>query len=199
MASMVFSLRWRRGKTVGIRVAAGLVLAAVPMLDIAQAYDSPTFSKGLWLFQRSTEFVTKHWLLPNARRVKVEQPVVRCVDPTEAMVETFRVVSIGDCRSSYPEKRNNTFVFAKRCDYLGPVKTVISVESQTAFRETNELLVGASPRKDVVVARRIGDCGSTPDLGTVTDLNVVKPEFIEEAASVSQHDTAAAIIDQGHR
>jgi len=152
--------------SLGISLVAGLVLSALPTGQQSLAYDGPTFSKGMWLFQRSTEFVTKHWVLPNARRVKVEQPVVRCVNPTEAMIETFRSVSIGACQSTPPERKKNTFVFAKRCDYLGPVKTVISVESDTAYRETNELLTSASPKRDIVVARRLGDCGSTPDLGT---------------------------------
>ena len=152
--------------SLGISLVAGLLLSALPMGAQPLAYDGPTFSKGLWLFQRSTEFVTKHWVLPNARRVKVEPPVVRCVNPTEAMMETFRQVSIGACQSTRPERQKNTFTFAKRCDYLGPVKTVISVESDTAYRETNELLTSASPKRDIVVARRLGDCGSTPDLGT---------------------------------
>ena len=161
------SSQTRRFKnSLGISLAAGLLLSALPIGQQALAYDGPTFSKGMWLFQRSTEFVTKHWVLPNARRVKLEQPVVRCVNPTEAMIETFRSVSIGACQSTPPERKKNTFVFAKRCDYLGPVKTVISVESDTAYRETNELLTGASPKRDIVVARRLGDCGSTPDLNS---------------------------------
>jgi len=154
--------------SLGISLVAGLVLSALPMGEQSLAYDGPTFSKGMWLFQRSTEFVTKHWVLPNARRVKVEQPVVRCVNPTEAMIETFRPVNVGACQSTLPERKKNTFVFAKRCDYLGPVKTVITVESDGAYRETNELLTGASPKRDIVVARRLGDCGSTPDLNSAS-------------------------------
>src|SRR5690349_15456021 len=80
----------RLKNSLGISLVAGLLLTALPMGQQALAYDGPTFNKGMWLFQRSTEYVTKHWILPNARRVKVEQPVVRCVNPTEAMIETFR-------------------------------------------------------------------------------------------------------------
>src|SRR5689334_3127940 len=91
--------------SLGISLVAGLVLSALPMGEQSLAYDGPTFSKGMWLFQRSTEFVTKHWVLPNARRVKVEQPVVRCVNPTEAMIETFRPVNVGACQSTLPERK----------------------------------------------------------------------------------------------
>ena len=173
--------------SLGISLVAGLILSALPMGEQPMAYDGPTFSKGLWLFQRSTEFVTKHWVLPNARRVKLEQPVVRCVNPTEAMMETFRSVSIGACQSTRPERQKNTFVFAKRCDYLGPVKTVITVESETAYRETNELLTSASPKRDIVVARRLGDCGSTPDLGSAS----LGAKAIEALASESQGSEGA--------
>jgi hypothetical protein len=144
------------------RFLAVAILSILPLGGQLQAYDGPTFSKGLWLFQRSTEFVSRHWVLPNARRINVEPAVVRCVNPTESMIDTFRPVTIGSCQSTLPEKQNSTFVFARRCDYLGPVKTVISVESETAYRETNETLGGSSPKKDIVIARRIGDCdGST--------------------------------------
>jgi hypothetical protein len=171
--------------SLGISLVAGLILSVLPMGQQPLAYDGPTFSKGMWLFQRSTEYVTKHWVLPNARRVKVEQPVVRCVNPTEAMIETFRPASIGACQSTLPVRQKNTFVFAKRCDYLGPVKTVITIESDTAYRETNELLTG-SPKRDIVVARRLGDCGITPDLNSASlaakAAEAIAPEPEPEAA-----------------
>ena len=146
--------------TISILALAVFVLA---FGESVQAYDGPTFTKGLWLFQRSTEFVTRHWILPNARRIKVEPAVVRCVNPTEAMIETFRQVSIGSCASTLPEKQKTTFLFAKRCDYLGPVKTLISVESETAYVETNET-IGSSPKKEIVKARRIGDCSTAAEI-----------------------------------
>lgn len=92
--------------------------------------------------------------------------MIRCVDPTQAMKETFRPVTIGSCRSTLPEKIKNTYHFAKRCDYLGPVTTTITVESAMAYRETHELTNGPSPKKETVVARRVGDCERAVNLGT---------------------------------
>jgi hypothetical protein len=171
-------------------VGLSITLTSLPLGSELYAYDGPTFTKGLWLFQRSTEHVTRHWVLPNARRVKVEQPVVRCVDPTLAMIETFRPNSVGSCQSAVPVKSKGTFVFAKRCDYLGPVRTVISVESATAYRETNELLAGTSPKRDIVVARRIGDCGSTPDLGSAS-LGAGHPSAVGAAEAAVRSEAAA--------
>jgi len=98
------------------------------------------------------------------------------VDPTAAMKETFRSVTIGQCQSTAPEKGKNTYRFAKRCDYLGPVTTTIAIESPTAYREINETLAPAAPKKETVVATRVGDCGFAADRGIPpTPLNLDDP------------------------
>jgi hypothetical protein len=86
--------------------------------------------------------------------------MTRCVDPTQAMKATFSSASVGNCHSSRPEKISNKYIFSNRCDYMGPVSTVITVLSGDAYTEVNELRVGQVPRTDLVVARRISDCAS---------------------------------------
>ena len=83
--------------------------------------------------------------------------MTRCVDPTMAMKATFASATIGNCHSSKPEKVNNRYIFSNRCDYMGPVSTVITVQSDEAYTEVNEI-TGGLARKDLVVARRVGDC-----------------------------------------
>jgi hypothetical protein len=41
---------------------------------------------------------------------------------------------------------------------MGPVRTEIIVDSDAAYTEVNVLTVGALPRRDMVIARRLGDC-----------------------------------------
>ena len=41
---------------------------------------------------------------------------------------------------------------------MGPVSTVITVQSDEAYTEVNELTVGQLLRRDLVIAKRIGDC-----------------------------------------
>jgi hypothetical protein len=41
---------------------------------------------------------------------------------------------------------------------MGPVSTVITVNSEESYTEVNELTVGKLPRSELVVAHRIGDC-----------------------------------------
>ena len=117
----------------------------------SDATEWPKFRKGLWQFERT--------LAANGSGgVIFKREMTRCVDPSQAMKETFRSSSVGACRSSRPDQvESNKFVFAQRCDYMGPVRTTIVVESDTAYTEVNELQ-GALPRTDTVIARRIAQC-----------------------------------------
>ncbi|WP_235940561.1 hypothetical protein [Bradyrhizobium hipponense] len=120
----------------------------------ADEFVGPIFRKGLWHFVRTLDLVahrkTKHRL--------VERELTACVDPTIAMKATFASPSVGTCVSAKPEKNANTYTFSNRCDYLGPVSTVITVHSEEAYTEVNELNKGDVPRVEQVVAKRLGDC-----------------------------------------
>jgi len=116
-------------------------------------FGGPTFRKGLWKFVRTLEIVSHG----NGRQKLLEREMTRCVDPTHAMKATFSSAPVGSCQSSKPQKVNNRYIFSNRCDYMGPVSTVITVQSDEAYTEVNEMTVGL-PRKDLVVARRLGDC-----------------------------------------
>jgi hypothetical protein len=56
---------------------------------------------------------------------------------------------------------------------MGPVSTVITVQSDEAYSEVNQLTVGQLPRTDLVIARRIGDCREdSAALGQPSDLPI---------------------------
>jgi hypothetical protein len=74
------------------------------------------------------------------------------------MRATFASPSVGNCVSANPEKSDNQYTFSNRCDYMGPVSTVITVHSDEAYTEVNELSVGNHPKVESVIAKRIGDC-----------------------------------------
>jgi hypothetical protein len=110
----------------------------------------------MWRFERTLEHSS-----PSTMVILIKEEVTRCVDPTNAMRATFASPDVGSCHSAKPERSNNRYIFSLRCDYMGPVRTEITVESDAAYVEVNELTVGAFPRTDTVVARRIGDCRTT--------------------------------------
>ena len=132
------------------------LIAAGPLSTQAKAegFDGPSFRKGMWHFVRTLELVAH-------RKIKyrlLEREMTRCVDPTVAMKATFSSPSVGNCVSAKPEKSDNKYIFSNRCDYMGPVSTVITVNSEESYTEVNELTVGKLPRTELVVAHRVGDC-----------------------------------------
>jgi hypothetical protein len=155
--------RFRLGSAHGV-VARGVAIVvigyglAASTVVKAEGFAGPSFRRGMWQFERTLEYTGPSPPPPHASSLR-RQEMTRCVDPTEAMKETFKPLTVGACRSVKPEKLDNRYVFSLRCDYLGPVRTVIEVEGDGAYTEINELTVGDFPRKDTVIARRIGDCG----------------------------------------
>jgi hypothetical protein len=141
-------------RTLGVVTALSVSLLAVHGAAAEEGFNGPTFRKGMWRFTRTLEIATSS----NVRQKLLEREMTRCVDPTQAMKATFSTASVGNCHSSRPEKVNNKYVFSNRCDYLGPVSTVITVLSDEAYTEVNQTNVGQAPRTDRVVARRISDC-----------------------------------------
>jgi hypothetical protein len=131
-----------------------IVVGSISSQARADDFNGPSFRKGLWHFVRKLELVAHR----KTRQTLEEREMTRCVDPTVAMKVTFSSPSVGNCVSAKPEKSDNRYTFSNRCDYMGPVSTVITVNSDESYTELNELTVGAVPRTELVVAKRIGDC-----------------------------------------
>src|SRR5260370_15146706 len=144
-------------------------LALLPEAHADEGFGGPTFRKGMWRFVRTLEIVTHS----NVRHKLFEREMTRCVDPTQAMKATFSSAPVGNCHSAKPERVNNRDIFSNRCDYMGPVSTLITVQTDSAYSEVNQLTVGQLPRTDLVIARRIGDCREdSAALGQPSDLPI---------------------------
>ena len=163
-----------RSKTLARSLCVVLALILSISLLSSQAlagepFGGPTFRKGLWRFFRTLEIVKPQ----NIRHKLLEREMTRCVDPTDAMKATFSSASIGSCHSSRPEKVSNKYIFANRCDFMGPVSTIITVQSDEAYTEVNRVTVGKLPKTDLVIAKRIGDCGEdSAALSAPSDLTI---------------------------
>lgn len=142
--------------------AAVAVVALVLVSQTTQAeandIESPSFRKGLWNFQRTIERIRE---APHPNQLLVQEEMTRCVDPSLAMKAVFASPNIGNCSSSKAQQIANRFVFSNRCDFMGPVRTEITVESDVSYTELNVLTVGSFPRRDLVIARRVGDCDTS--------------------------------------
>jgi len=144
---------------VSVAISSAIALLSLVLSTAATASDGdwPRFRKGVWQFER-TMTLHNNGEGSDGNRVLFKRDMRRCVDPTEAMKETFRPASVGNCHSVRPQREFNKYVFARRCDFMGPVRTTIVVESDNAYTEINELNVGRFPRTDTVIARRIAAC-----------------------------------------
>src|ERR1700731_4741190 len=112
-----------------------MVLGPLSSQARAETAESPSFRKGMWHFVRTLEIVVS---ARNRQRV-FKREMTRCVDPTQAMKATFSSAPVGNCVAAKPERTDNKYVFSNRCDYMGPVRTVITVEGDEAYTEVNEL------------------------------------------------------------
>ncbi|MBX9777189.1 MAG: DUF3617 domain-containing protein [Xanthobacteraceae bacterium] len=145
--------RSARARCAVVGVASFVVFASASAR--AETIETPQFRKGLWSFERTLERIRE---APHLNQLLVHETVTRCVDPSLAMKHIFASPSIGNCNSSRPELVDNRYIFSKRCDFMGPVRTEIIVESDESYTELNVLTVGNFPRQDMVIAKRIGDC-----------------------------------------
>jgi len=80
-----------------------------------------------------------------------------CVDPGNA-AKASRPIFLGNCQVRRTEANDNDYVTLTTCGAGAPIRTEIRVESDTAYTAIHEGKIGARTTKDIVVARRIGDC-----------------------------------------
>jgi hypothetical protein len=121
----------------------------------ADSVTQPKFRSGLWRFERTLEYVRRP---PNENLVLAKTNATRCVDPNIAMTGIFYTPNMGNCRSEKPQLFGNQYFFSNRCDFLGPVSTVVTAENDSAYTEVNLLASEPLPKRDTVIARRLGDC-----------------------------------------
>ena len=134
------------------------VLLAVSLGTVCACADSvtrPKFRNGLWRFERTVEYVRRP---PNENLVLSKTDATRCVDPNVAMNGIFGSPDIGGCKSEKPQLFGNQYFFPNRCDFMGPVSTVLTAENDAAYTEVNLLESKPLPKRDTVIAHRLGDC-----------------------------------------
>ncbi len=149
------SLMHRAGALARRLMVVSMALGSALSIAGAESFDGPSFRQGMWRFERTMERIHAE---SAGKYVLMQEQSTRCVDPTIAMKETFAHRDVGRCHATDPEKVSNRYIFSNRCDYLGPVRTEITVESDSAYIEINALNVGTAPWVDTVVAHRIGEC-----------------------------------------
>jgi hypothetical protein len=136
-------------------LGAGAVLLGASQAD---AKDSPRFRPGLWQFDRTLEVNGQQTDRRLTSNLLIKPRETRCVDPTDALKRASRPMYLGNCKITRSQPSENEYVTLTSCGSGSPVKSELKVESDTAYTEIHEGKIGANTTKDIVVARRIGDC-----------------------------------------
>jgi hypothetical protein len=148
------------GASTATRLAIALLTTGLALLATAEAgaNATPRLRAGLWQFDRELEIDgtrTARRLIDN---LLVSPRETRCVDPG-ATVWRSRPLFLGHCRVTRPKSdSDDEDVTLTYCGPGEPVRSERKVESDTAYTEIHAGRIGASATRDIVVARRIGDC-----------------------------------------
>lgn len=124
---------------------------ALAISAAAMAEDPPVFRKGQWEFTRTVDAGGGQPLT-----MKTQE----CIDPTEDMKKQNQSAEQIGCKSS-SSRNGDKYNVTADCVIQGVAmqsKSAITVESDSAYRIDVESLVGGKTTKELLVARRIGDC-----------------------------------------
>lgn len=127
-------------------------LAAVSSAVVAD--NPPVFKPGLWEFKRTVEDARL-----GGEPLELEDR--RCADPTAEMRDTSDTLALQGCKVSPVSRAGNRYSFDYQCDMQGTryeSHSVITVESDGAYRAEITGRGGESSSKEVLRARRVGDC-----------------------------------------
>jgi hypothetical protein len=134
--------------TLAAALAAGMAIAP----GTVAAEELPVFRKGLWEYDRTME---------RGGGPKQSVKARKCINPTEDMTRQRAMLSQSGCKFSPIAKNGNVYSYSARCTIAGLAvesKSALKFESDTAYRLDVESNEGGVASREVLLARRVGDC-----------------------------------------
>lgn len=122
--------------------------------SVTEAGDMPTFRQGMWEFNRTIQNTDG----PGKSQTMT---VKKCTSPTEDMKKQNEMLTKGGCQLSSVSKKGNTYSFTADCKIQGVAvqsKSIMTVENDSAYSVKVESRSAAQDTKEVLLARRTGDC-----------------------------------------
>jgi hypothetical protein len=120
----------------------------------AMADDLPILRKGMWEYNRSVEDSAAPGKPTNINNKK-------CADPTANMKKMNEAIAKQGCKFSPIARSGNTYTFTTECQAQGAAmqsRSVITVENDSAYKINVTSTAGARSTKEILVAKRVGDC-----------------------------------------
>jgi len=118
----------------------------------ALAEDLPQFRHGLWEFKRSVD---------GGDGKPAQLTNQKCTSPTDDMNEKTESMAQAGCQPSSVTRSGNLYSFSLKCTIQGIAiesRSVITAESDSAYRVDVESKQGSKSMREQLSARRIGDC-----------------------------------------
>lgn len=134
------------------RVAIFVIAATTSTAALAD--DLPTFRPGLWEFKRTAE--------PRGaggKPMQVEDK--KCTDPTSDMKTMNDTLAEQGCKFSAISRSGSAYTFSSDCEIRGTryqSRSVLTVESDSAYRVEVSSSGAGSATKELLVAKRVGEC-----------------------------------------
>jgi hypothetical protein len=122
------------------------------LAGIAHAEDLPQFNKGKWQFERTVQ---------NGAGKPQTLSSSKCASPSEDMKMRSEGAAKAGCKVTPVAKSGSSYTYSATCPIGGkPVEStsVMTVESASAYRVSVESKSGGKVSKEVLVAKRVGDC-----------------------------------------
>jgi len=125
------------------------LLTAAPW--VARADEVPLLRQGLWEFQR-TAGVNKF-------------AATECIDPSEDLRRQHAALEKMGCKLSPPQRAGSTYTYTADCSVKLPsgavtfsTTSVLTAESDTAYRIENRLTNQGGTSNESITAQRVADC-----------------------------------------
>jgi hypothetical protein len=138
-------------KSAGIARSRLLVLSLFVLATAAFADDFPKFRPGLWEFKRTVEGA-------KGTTKPIVTELQKCTDPTENFTKRGELPG---CKLTPMTRKGSTYSFTVDCNIKGVdvhSGSATVVESDSAYKLTIETTAGDRHTREVLVAKRIGDC-----------------------------------------
>jgi hypothetical protein len=123
--------------------------ALVPAL----AADLPAFRKGMWEFTRTVD--------TQGQSKPVTMTNRKCTEPSADMKNIQALLAKQGCKLSPATAKGNQYTFSSECTVKGEAmssRSVITVESDSAYKIEVSSKGGGRSTKELLVARRVGAC-----------------------------------------
>jgi len=130
------------------------VLAATLASGAASAEDLPAFRAGMWEFDRTIEAAAT----PGKPQTIQSR---KCINPSDDMKKQNEMLTKMGCKFTPVSRAGNTYSYSAVCSIQGAAgtsKSELTAEGDAAYVIRVESNLGGAPSRELLRARRVGDC-----------------------------------------